>query len=333
MVSGVTDIHHSYKTNKGYYSAPTQPPSQGTKRFSDSPALRPWPPMYKSSSRPSSNGTANGNGNGNGNGNYHLSSNLNFNKINNGMYSNNSVYSRNKFNFHPLNGGKYSSSVNLTNIKNAKNYFLVSQPYMKNSMILPATPFYGRDSNLLMVNKELVHHNNPNTNSNGSNNLSNGSEKGRFRKLRHPTQQSPPQRSCACVRSKSMEDVRTEIVTDWAAYNNKDSFNHFGKMRNGLSNGKSNTRRSMDNLLDVDTAYGKHFQVCFYIYRFVLFSWCVLATRGGAWRRESKVMVASCRCIGTEHCFYGWNFATCSAIIVVGERAYASQDSSLIRFC
>lgn len=261
MVSGVTDIHHSYKTNKGYYSAPAQPPSQGNKRFSDSPALRPWPPMYKSSSRPSSNGTVNGNGNGN----YHLSSNLNFNKINNGMYSNNSVYSRNKFNFHPLNGGKYSSSVNLTNIKNAKNYFLVSQPYMKNSMILPATPFYGRDSNLLMVNKELVHHNNPNTNSNGSNNLSNGSEKGRFRKLRHPTQQSPPQRPCACVRSKSMEDVRTEIVTDWAAYNNKDSFNHFGKMRNGLSNGKSNTRRSMDNLLDVDTAYGKHFQVCFYI--------------------------------------------------------------------
>lgn len=251
MVSGVPDVQN-YKTNKGYYSAPAPPPSQGTKRFSESARLRPWPPMYRSGTRSSVNG------------NYppvSTSAKMNFNNINGGStngtshYSNNSVYSRNKFNFHPLNGGapanngKYSSSVNLTNIKNAKNYFLVSQPYMKNSLILPSTPFYGHDNNLLMVNKDTQH------------------EKGRFRKLRNPTQ-SPPQRSCACIRSKSMEDVRTEVTTDWAAYNNKDSFNNFGKARNGHAmsplgqlHGKSNTRRSMDNLLEVDTTYGKRFQV------------------------------------------------------------------------
>lgn len=247
MVSG--DIHN-YKTSKGYYSPPM--PSHMTahsKRFSESPSLRPWPPMYKSTSSRSSNGS------------YQMSPKLNFNNINNGLYSNSSVYgssvsgsTRNKFNFHPLNGGhhassgKYSSTFNMSNGKNAKNYYLVSQPYMKNSMLFPAAPapFYGRDGNVLAMEKDR-------------------SDKNRFRKLRNPTQQSPPQRgSCACVRSKSMEDVRTEIVTDWKAYNNgKDSFQHInGKLRgNGLGSAKINTRRSMDNLLDVDTVYGKQFQV------------------------------------------------------------------------
>lgn len=244
MVSG--DIHN-YKSNKVYYSAPPVQAALQSKRFSDSPSLRPWPPMYKSTSNRSPNG---------GN---HMSK-LNFNNINNGLYSgNSSVYGgRSKFNFHPLNGGqqgsngKYSSSINLTNIKNAKNYYLVSQPYMKNSMLLPPTqtPYYGRDGNMLLMEKESQ--------------ASPQNEKGHFRKLRHPTQQSPPQRgSCACIRSKSMEDVRTEIVTDWKAYNNSnDSFQHLGGMlRNGLGSTKSSTRRSMDNLLDVDAVYRKHFQV------------------------------------------------------------------------
>lgn len=233
MVSGVTDIQ-SYKTNKGYYSAP-QPPTQATKRFSDS-ALRPWPPMYRSSSnyQPLTPATK-----------------LNYNNFN--SHYNNSVYSRNKFNFQQLNGvanGKYASSINLSNNKNAKNYFLVSQPYVKNSLVLPNGPFYGRtgdtNNNLLMVDKDH-------------------SDKNRFRKLRNPTQ-SPAYRSCACTRSKSMEDVRTEIVTDWPSYN-KDNYNEFkkGRINNGngmgLMNTKHATRRSMDNLLEVDTSYGKHFKV------------------------------------------------------------------------
>lgn len=252
MVSG--DILN-YKSNKSYYAASSMQSSPHsmapTKRFSESPSLRPWPPMYKSTSSRSSNGS------------YQLSSKLTFNNFNNGLYSNSSVYGggsgrssdrSNKYNFHPMNAGyhsssngsgKYSSSINLTNTKNAKNYYLVSQPYMKNMMPTTKTPFYGRDGNMMAIEKEPT-------------------EKGRFRKLRHPTQQSPPSRgSCACIRSKSMEDVRTEIVTDWKAYNNgKDSFQNLGgKIRNGLASSKMGTRRSMDNLLDVDTVYGKHFQV------------------------------------------------------------------------
>lgn len=242
MVSGVTDVKN-YKSNKSFYSQPAPLPSQGTKRFSDSPSLRPWPPMYKLNTKSNINGS-------------HqylpLSTSGKFNFGNSGFYgnSNGSVYGRNKFNFHGLDrhNNKYSSSVNLTNIKNAKNYYLVSQPYMKNSLVLPSVPFYGRDENLLMVDKDGQHN-----------------EKGRFRKLRNPTQ-TPPLRSCACIRSKSMEDVRTEIVTDWTAQNIKEGFNHLGRttrITNGLNklNGKNNVRRSMDNLLEVETAYGKPFQV------------------------------------------------------------------------
>lgn len=64
-----------------------------------------------------------------------------------------------------------------------------------------------------------------------------------------------------------MEDVRTDVVTsDWPTYI-KDNFNNLNNGRDNIINGGSNsakmgnTRRSMDNLLKVDTSYGRGFQV------------------------------------------------------------------------
>lgn len=66
-----------------------------------------------------------------------------------------------------------------------------------------------------------------------------------------------------------MEDVRTEIVTDWPTYN-KENYNEFKKNR--LNNNallKHGMRRSMDNLLEVETTnFGKRFQVGTYSLRF-----------------------------------------------------------------
>lgn len=94
------------------------------------------------------------------------------------------------------------------------------------------------------------------------------------------TTNSTARSSCPCVRSKSMEDVRTEVVssnttTDWPTYI-KDNFKN---LNNGhevpqsastavstmmsTATKHSNTRRSMDNLLKVDTNFGgRPFQVC-----------------------------------------------------------------------
>lgn len=312
MVSG--DIPN-FKSNKGYYSAPsTHAPSSlsSAKRYPGN-ALRPWPPMYRSPMSRAQMAT------------YQAlstsavaaaaaaaaaaaqpppppppSNKLNYNNFNgmngmNGMNGNhygynNSIYGRtSKFNFHQFNmvaaaaaaaaaagggsvDGKYASAaMNLANKKNAKNYYLISQPYMKNSLAMPSPPpsngsagsFYGRTTA-------------PNGNgsvgvadyatNNGGNLMlmPQDKEKNRFRKLRNPTQTSPVFRSsCAtCIRSKSMEDVRTEIVTDWPTYN-KENYNEFKKNR--LNNNallKHGMRRSMDNLLEVETTnFGKRFQV------------------------------------------------------------------------
>lgn len=265
MVSG--DIQ-SYRSNKGYYSAPsshTTPSSiASTKRFSDN-ALRPWPPMYRTPVSRAQMAT------------YQALStasaatkmNYNNNNFNGNIYGyNNSIYGRaNKFNFHQFNmvaaaaaiDGKYASAMNMANMKNAKNYYLISQPYMKNSLGMPSPPpsngstgsYYGRTT------AEYPPNNN--------NNILMQPDKNRFRKLRNPTQTTPPFRSsCAsCVRSKSMEDVRTEIVTDWPTYN-KENYNEFKKNRlnNNIGMMKHGVRRSMDNLLEVETSsFGKRFQV------------------------------------------------------------------------
>lgn len=88
--------------------------------------------------------------------------------------------------------------------------------------------------------------------------------------------------SCPCVRSKSMEDVRSDVVVDWPTYI-KDNFKNLNNGRelpptSPSSNGgggastavptmlttatkHTNTRRSMDNLLKVDTNFGRPFQV------------------------------------------------------------------------
>lgn len=275
MVSGVSEVQ-SYKSNKGYYSAPSSHPSSNpssAKRFSDG-ALRPWPPMYRSSSRSNllhhqSNYQALSTSS--------ASAKLNFNNLN-GHYnnSNNAIYNRNKLNFHHLNmapalNGKYASSMNLSNLKNAKNYYLVSQPYMKNSFILSNGngAFYGRTAD---INNNNSNNNNINNNNNNNSNLimadkdlyyQQSHEKNRFRKLRNPTQTPPYRSSCMCTRSKSMEDVRAEIITDWPSYN-KDNYIEFKKNRiyGSALGGKHSTRRSMDNLLEVDTAnFSKRFQV------------------------------------------------------------------------
>lgn len=289
MVSG--DIPN-YKSNKGYYSAPSShAPSSlsSAKRYAGGNALRPWPPMYRTPMSRAQMAT------------YQALSTaavaaattappppptkLNYNNFNGNHYGyNNSIYGRaNKFNFHQFNmvaaaaaEGKYASAMNLANKKNAKNYYLISQPYMKNSLAMPSPPpsngssgsFYGRtttdypamnNGNLMLMPQDK--------------------EKNRFRKLRNPTQTSPVFRSsCAtCIRSKSMEDVRTEIVTDWPTYN-KENYNEFKKNRlnNGGNGGaaagnagplglmKHGVRRSMDNLLEVETSsFGKRFQVRF----------------------------------------------------------------------
>lgn len=96
------------------------------------------------------------------------------------------------------------------------------------------------------------------------------------------TANSTTRSACPCVRSKSMEDVRTEVVsssntnttTDWPTYI-KDNFKNLNNGREvpqsastavstlmSTATKHSNTRRSMDNLLKVDTNYGRPFQVC-----------------------------------------------------------------------
>lgn len=262
MVSGVTDIQ-TYNSNKGYYSSPpSQTPSTlSGKRFSDT-AMRPWPPMYRSPASRAQMATYQAMSVSSAKLNY--TNNFNANHYNN---SNSSIYGRTKFNFQQFNiaaaaaaNNKYAST---TNGKNAKNYYLVSQPYVKNQLMMPngGGSFYGHTTEF---------NNNANGNQNNTNNvlMMADKEKNRFRKLRNPSTTTPPVRSsCACIRSKSMEDVRTEIVTDWATYN-KENYNEFKKNRLnngggvGLMKQAAGTRRSMDNLLEVDANFVKQrFQV------------------------------------------------------------------------
>lgn len=267
MVSG--DIQN-YKSNKGYYSAPSShaPSSLSSAKRYPGNALRPWPPMYRTPMSHAQMAT------------YQALSTapppppptkLNYNNFNGNHYGyNSSIYGRaNKFNFHQFNmvaaaaaESKYASAaMNLANKKNAKNYYLISQPYMKNSLAMPSPPpsngssgsFYGRTTADYPNNGNMIL-------------MPQDKDKNRFRKLRNPTQTSPQFRSsCAtCIRSKSMEDVRTEIVTDWPTYN-KENYNEFKKNRlnnNGALGMKHGVRRSMDNLLEVETTnFGKRFQV------------------------------------------------------------------------
>lgn len=264
MVSGVSEVQH-FKSNKGYFSSSaSQASSVSGKRFADN-ALRPWPPMYRStSSRAQANYQA-------------LSVNsakVNFNNFNGHHATNNSIYGRTKFNFHQFNiaaaaaaaNKKYASSMNLTNMKNTKNYMMPppsQSAFEKNQFLMPSGNRTGNGAFYGHI---------------GERNNNSHMEKNRFRKLRNPSTVTPPTfrssaSSCPCTRSKSMEDVRTEIVTDWTTFN-KENYNEF--KRNKLSNNrafglmKHGARRSMDNLLEVDTDFGgkQRFQVrTFYSYR------------------------------------------------------------------
>lgn len=282
MVSG--DIQ-SYKSNtKGYYPVHSTTNTAtsnlaAVKRFSDS-SLRPWPPMYRSTSTAARSQMATYQPMNS----HSPPAKLNYNNFSgNNIGYHNSIYGRaaaaaaatattNKFDLHKFNmvaaaaaiDGKYASAMNLANMKNAKNHYLMSQSqYVDNSIGMPSPPtsngstgsFYGRTANDERPNNGnmLV--------------MMPDKDKNRFRRLRNPTQLSPPFRSsCAtCVRSKSMEDVRTEIITDWPTYNKE---NYIEFKRNRLNNGgplgllKHDVRRSMDNLLEVETTnFGKRFQV------------------------------------------------------------------------
>lgn len=203
MVSGVTSeapAPAKYKpAKKGFFqssSAATSPPPQqpsavapqlhhqpnAGKRFSDSD-LRPWPPMYNGRAvRPSDeNFRSLASSNGKGNANFkNASANGGGKKGASGSISNNnynhSIYDRNKYNFHGNGGGKSVTSASSMvssngNSKSAKDYYMLSQPYVMNSLSVPSDgSLYGgshggsRDVNLLMVAKER--------------------EKSRFRKLR-----------------------------------------------------------------------------------------------------------------------------------------------------
>lgn len=288
MVSGVTDVQN-FKSNKVYYSTSLSqpPPSLSGKRFPES-ALRPWPPMYRTATASSAASARAQMAT------YQAmsvsSAKLNYTNNFNGDHYNNSnggsIYGRTKFNFQQFNmaaaaaaasNGKYTSST--ANMKNAKNYYLVSQPYVKNQLMLPngGGAFYGHHTADYSKNFNGTMANNHNNNHSGINGnvlmVASDKEKNRFRKLRNPSTTTPPIRSsCACIRSKSMEDVRTEIVTDWTTYN-KENYNEFKKnqrLNNGGAMGSvkhAGTRRSMDNLLEVDANFVKQrFQVGIFCY-------------------------------------------------------------------
>lgn len=64
-----------------------------------------------------------------------------------------------------------------------------------------------------------------------------------------------------------MEDIRASIVVERPTSYKENFVDHKLQSNNGkdLDKTKHSTRRSMDNLLRVDTNFGRHFQVLFYI--------------------------------------------------------------------
>lgn len=192
MVSGVTDVPTKYKSKKngggffppqhhqsanGQLAAVSSPPHHpnSNKRFSDSD-LRPWPPMYNTGSVRPTDENFRSIASSKHSPNYKNTSASTNGKSSNGQ-NNYSIYERNKFNFHNGKSVTSSSSAvssngsqinngNNNNNHHAKDYYMLSQPYVMNSLSVPSdgSVYGGRDPNLLMAAKER--------------------EKNRFRKLR-----------------------------------------------------------------------------------------------------------------------------------------------------
>lgn len=268
----VSEDLQNYKSNtKGYHTAhpaaTTAAPNLATaNRFVDN-SLRPWPPMYRAATGRNQMATYQPIG-------ATSSTKMNCNNFKGNYFGyTNSIYGQaNKFNLHQFNvavapvaiDGKYPSTVNAANMKNARNYLhMLQQQYGNDTLMLPPSPTANGSTG--SVYGHTAGGERPN---NGSMQLMlPDRDKNRFRRLRNPTQVSQPLRSsCAtCIRSKSMEDVRTDIVIDWPTYN-KENYNDFKRNRlnygGPLSLMKQDVRRSMDNLLEVETAnFGKRFQV------------------------------------------------------------------------
>lgn len=268
----VSEDIQNYKSNtKGYYPSHSTTPANAinlaaANRFVDN-SLRPWPPMYRAVAGRNQMATYQPLGSASSN-------KLNANTFNgNQIGYGNSIYGQaNNFNLHQFDmaaapvaiDGKYPSTVNSANMKNARNYLHMLQlQYGNNTVALPTSP--AANGNTGSVYGRAISDDRP-INGNMQFMLPDR-DKSRFRRLRNPTQISQPLRSsCAtCIRSKSMEDVRTDIVIDWPTYN-KENYNEF--KRNRLNYGvplsllKPDMRRSMDNLLEVQTTnFGKRFQV------------------------------------------------------------------------
>lgn len=227
MVSGVIDTvpkgHH-----KGY-----------NKQNRHSEPMRPWPPMYR---------------NGISNSvvphqqqkkqilpaNRHSSDSIK--NINEGFYR------RNNHKYNMGSGDPNKSTLHFINGQ-GKPFNFSPFPYGSSSISGMSTRF--NNKGLLMIDKDDKIENS--------------------RKSKIPTKYLS-HNSCPCVgttnsRSRSMEDVRNDVVVDWPPHiTNNNSKNMVGLNRihpmiGNNNSGKIGTRRSMDNLLEIDTSFGKKFQV------------------------------------------------------------------------
>lgn len=248
MVSGVIDTvpkgHH-----KGY-----------NKQNRHSEPMRPWPPMYRNGINNTvvphqqqqqqkliQNGI-----------NYSLAAHRH--STDSAKNINEGFYRRNNHKYNMGSGDPNKSTLQFINGQ-GKPFSFSPFPYGSSSISGMSTRF--NNKGLLMIDKEEK------------------SESSRKSKM--PTKYSS-HNSCPCVepvgttnsRSRSMEDVRNDVVVDWPPHNtnnNNNSKNNIGLNRIhpmviGNNSGKIGTRRSMDNLLEIDTSFGKKFQVVVY-FRFL----------------------------------------------------------------
>lgn len=210
--------------------------SQASTRFSDS-ALRPWPPTYRDSSRSNSN---------------YMSAPPKFNgNYNKNIYNYDGpkqmLYQKEKPTF--PSGHHPSSNSTRSNSKPAKDYYYLQNGHSNGSG--RAISNSGYDQNRLIMDKMMKKESSP-----------------KYR----PPQMQPSNSSCPCTRSKSMEDVRAEVV-HWTG--DRDKYYKFKNERDVPKLNQRSNRRSMDNLLDEDYHFSKRFQVGFKCVNLFNYKLCV----------------------------------------------------------
>ncbi|KAJ6644526.1 hypothetical protein Bhyg_09495 [Pseudolycoriella hygida] len=226
MVSG-SDVP-KYKSKKTGYFQPTN--NGNFKRYSaGNEPMRPWPPMYHDRDA-------------------RMVDSKMYMVDHKNMKNNykNSMYDSSEYNYYQNNrkliNGHGPEVMNGINGKATKTGHTQHNFGIQSSM---SPVFSGRDDNLLMIANR---------------------DKYQLRKLRNPTQASSASsqsRTCPCTRSKSMEDIRASVVVERPTSYKENFVEHKLQSNNGkdLDKAKHSTRRSMDNLLRVDTNFGRHFQV------------------------------------------------------------------------